>query len=140
MMIQGMVSQEFATEMKSLVSTQLQQTDYTILLIAGWITCHKRLRSRDRPGEEGVTVDFCRKLNTKYVDFYAKNFDHHTVFVVTADDGPELVQQSVLNVLNYIRHLEGLPCDEFDSSKIVTLAKALETDMLHGLVVELNRF
>ena len=103
-----LVSPLFVARLRNIVATQLDQTDFTILLIAQPFTCFQRLRERNRTGEMKITLDFCRQLNLAYVEFYAKHFDQDRVFVIPAEGNRSSVKKTTVDALNHIRKL-GVP-------------------------------
>ena len=93
-------------QISTTVRTQLVQTDYSIILMAGYLTCHQRIQKRNRKGEEGVPISFCKDLNSKYIDFYVRNFDPRTVFIILAEGTPNEVTEATIDTLNHIRCLQ----------------------------------
>ena len=120
-----LISKTIFEQISSTVKAQIQQTDYTIVLIAGWLTCHQRIRKRNRKGEELVPVDFCKRLNSKYIEFYKRNFDSSKVFILLAEDSPSAVAKAAENTLNHIRNIQVRP--DFIGDRVTSLLRALTT-------------
>lgn len=67
--------------------------------------CYKRIRKRDRDGEESISLDYLTKVHNKYENMfsYLKNKSHKinrcSIYKIDARNSEDLVFQNIVNIL-----------------------------------------
>tara|TARA_Y100000590_G_C15558922_1_gene953937 strand:- start:26 stop:631 length:606 start_codon:yes stop_codon:yes gene_type:complete len=84
------------------------EPDVYIYLCTNPTICHKRIKKRDRDGEEAISLDYLTKVHNKYEEMVSflkssksKNEKSH-IYTINACNDDKTVLKEIINILNTI--------------------------------------